>query len=603
MLRLNALGVAVLLFLVSVRHGAGTGSVKAAADFQLKARMLALLYRVLLGESAMSNVLDWLARQCAKAAAASRRLLLCLFVSAPKALLLFVSDHGKAVASLVLVLFVGALLSKELIRPTIILRPIGLPKAATALGFSEDVAALRFRDGLSKIAGQANAFSRSDDGGQLRFMPLHHAFEIPGYKISYRTLVSIIRDLFNLQDVVVVGEFACIPTEQDWSCPSYKSLVLRLRIVRTADEAAIVEMEPPRHPDLDRYLLTAAEKVYEHIEPVTLMRYRYKTGDLDGADILAKRLSKPGSKHRSHGLEIQALIAWKKRGLIAQAERLFATSYEEASENERGYILNSWGVFARRSDHARLQEAIGKFRQALELTPDLKEAANNLGYALRMAGRYEEALSAYEKAIKLDDEYARAYYNRGHLHRRIGDLKRRAGDLEQAAVDYEQAAADYEQAIHIDPHYRKAWAALGFVNCKLQRYDEAAFAYGMADDGSSEISLVNWAKALIEAGDEKSARAKLKKALSLFPNYDRAHFYLGDLAERDGDLRSALEQYQLAAETAPLKNAQDWCRAKDTQARIARVARKLGRNEVADAAEQKARELEAHMNEDKAANE
>jgi Flp pilus assembly protein TadD len=46
------------------------------------------------------------------------------------------------------------------------------------------------------------------------------------------------------------------------------------------------------------------------------------------------------------------------------------------------------------------QEALFRFERASSLTPDNAEVLNNLAVALEVAGRYEEALAAYKKALE-----------------------------------------------------------------------------------------------------------------------------------------------------------------------------------------------------------
>ena len=53
------------------------------------------------------------------------------------------------------------------------------------------------------------------------------------------------------------------------------------------------------------------------------------------------------------------------------------------------------------------------------------------------AGKYQEAIEAYTKAIELDPKYAVAYYGRGLIYVVLGD--------------YRQAIRDYDKAIELDP--------------------------------------------------------------------------------------------------------------------------------------------------------
>ena len=69
--------------------------------------------------------------------------------------------------------------------------------------------------------------------------------------------------------------------------------------------------------------------------------------------------------------------------------------------------------------HAELEEydaAIGAYREALRINDSNEHAATaetNLAYALWESGRSEQALEHAEKAVELDERFARAWYNRG----------------------------------------------------------------------------------------------------------------------------------------------------------------------------------------------
>jgi tetratricopeptide (TPR) repeat protein len=69
--------------------------------------------------------------------------------------------------------------------------------------------------------------------------------------------------------------------------------------------------------------------------------------------------------------------------------------------------------------HAELEEydaAIGAYREALDIDDDSEHAATaetNLAYALWEFGRTEEALEHAERAVELDPRFGQAWYNRG----------------------------------------------------------------------------------------------------------------------------------------------------------------------------------------------
>ena len=92
-----------------------------------------------------------------------------------------------------------------------------------------------------------------------------------------------------------------------------------------------------------------------------------------------------------------------------------------------------------------------------------KEEWINEGMDLYNHKRYEEALAAYEAAIRLDPNFHTAYYNKGDVLR---DLKH-----------YKEALAAYEQTIRLNPNYIDAYYKKGLVLHDLRRYEEAQVTF------------------------------------------------------------------------------------------------------------------------------
>jgi tetratricopeptide (TPR) repeat protein len=69
--------------------------------------------------------------------------------------------------------------------------------------------------------------------------------------------------------------------------------------------------------------------------------------------------------------------------------------------------------------HAELEEydaAIGAYREALRIDDDSEHAATahtNLAYSLWESGRSEQALEHAERAVEIDERFGQAWYNRG----------------------------------------------------------------------------------------------------------------------------------------------------------------------------------------------
>ena len=67
---------------------------------------------------------------------------------------------------------------------------------------------------------------------------------------------------------------------------------------------------------------------------------------------------------------------------------------------------------------SRSQEAA--YDEAIRLKRDYAKACNNRGVAKRHLGRYEDAIVDYDEAIRLKPDHARAYYNRANVRFTLG---------------------------------------------------------------------------------------------------------------------------------------------------------------------------------------
>ena len=133
----------------------------------------------------------------------------------------------------------------------------------------------------------------------------------------------------------------------------------------------------------------------------------------------------------------------KKKLEIAKAGKTEQDQYNEEVNSlsatdwfQKGYSLGTAG---------KNQEAMEAFTKAIELNPKVVGAYFNRGAAHFRLGDYRQAIRDYDKAIELDPKYAWAYLGRGATYDHLGD--------------YRQAIRDYDRAIELDPKW--AWAYLG----------------------------------------------------------------------------------------------------------------------------------------------
>ena len=125
--------------------------------------------------------------------------------------------------------------------------------------------------------------------------------------------------------------------------------------------------------------------------------------------------------------------------------------------NNRGEMMASMELY---------YEAIVEYNKAIRLNPDFALAYSNRGAAKNELGRYEEGIADCDRAIRLDPRLAIAYNNRGFAK----------NQLEQ----YGEAIVDYDQAIRLAPSYAIAYHNRGAVKSELGQYGEAIVDYDQA---------------------------------------------------------------------------------------------------------------------------
>jgi tetratricopeptide (TPR) repeat protein len=89
-----------------------------------------------------------------------------------------------------------------------------------------------------------------------------------------------------------------------------------------------------------------------------------------------------------------------------------------------------------------------------------------LGYEARKKGDHNTAILCYTKAIDKNNQYFKAYFNRGFVFDKIGE--------------YNKAIADYSKALEIEPKNAFVYYNRGISLDKMQMYDEAIYNFSMA---------------------------------------------------------------------------------------------------------------------------
>ena len=129
-----------------------------------------------------------------------------------------------------------------------------------------------------------------------------------------------------------------------------------------------------------------------------------------------------------------------------QAQRYFPEKHELKEK-----LVRYWLEKGNRSHQQGEYEQAGRYyEEGIRTSPEngvnLVCLYNNLGSALKNSGQLNDAMVAYNEALKINPGYAEALYNKGELFQSLGDT--------EAAVDF------YERAVKERPDFAIAYSQL-----------------------------------------------------------------------------------------------------------------------------------------------
>lgn len=132
------------------------------------------------------------------------------------------------------------------------------------------------------------------------------------------------------------------------------------------------------------------------------------------------------------------------------------------------------------------------------------EIWNHVGFAFAIKEDWDNAISAFERAISLDPRYAEAFFNRGEAYLAVAQ-KNRAQDMAMLASE------SFKKAIELDPEYAPPYFSLGKIYRQMGDVDGAIYCW--------------------------------EKAVGIKPDFGLAQLFLGEAYLSKGDKSRALEKF------------------------------------------------------------
>lgn len=255
-------------------------------------------------------------------------------------------------------------------------------------------------------------------------------------------------------------------------------------------------------------------------------------------------------------------IALYTQGKVDEALERFKKAIDYAPDF--AFVRNNAGVAYYHLN--QLDLSMAQFRRAIEIDPDTPEIHGNMGAALLVMERFEEAEKELIEAIRLDPEYLLAYSNLGVLRYRTGRV--------------EEAIATYRKGLDIDSSFDRLHHNLGEALMSQGRYTEAVKHYNrvleLNPDNTRTFNNLAWAfaqrgeniedaLALANAALEQDqgngffydtlgwihfqqglfdeAYQVVSKAIQFQPAIPEIRFHMGEILRWQGKFEEAVEEY------------------------------------------------------------
>lgn len=224
----------------------------------------------------------------------------------------------------------------------------------------------------------------------------------------------------------------------------------------------------------------------------------------------------------------------------------------------------------------RLDEALRVFDKAIQLKPSDAELWRQMGDALIQARRNSEALLCFRRAFELDPGHADAAYKAGHLLHGAGQVAEALAYLNHSVSlrpdnaqalhtralilnglgRIEEATADCRRAVQLDPKNADTLGNLGAL-LRAQGHLEEALSFfdrSLKIKPNAGKATVGRASVLADLGRVEEAMSAYKRSAAILSEHSRSVWNLALLQMLTGDFKRGLKGMQARWDVPGLPN-------------------------------------------------
>jgi len=190
-------------------------------------------------------------------------------------------------------------------------------------------------------------------------------------------------------------------------------------------------------------------------------------------------------------------------------------------------------------DAGKYEQALQAFDKAAQLAPNFPPCHNDQGIALGFLGRLGDAEKEFQTAALMDPHYAEPHFNLSVAYEKEGKRP--------------QEAAELEKTVAVDPKYLEAWRGLGIVYGELKDEAKAIKAYetALSLDPTNLRCMASLASLFLNSNQPDKAEALYSRCFDLDRRNPSICLGLGKTYLEENKKEQALEAFRMAAFLSP----------------------------------------------------
>ncbi len=187
----------------------------------------------------------------------------------------------------------------------------------------------------------------------------------------------------------------------------------------------------------------------------------------------------------------------------------------------------------------KFPEAIAAYQQALIVTPNQAKIYRKLAESYVLNHQLEAGITALQTAINLQPDFAEAYLSFGNVLQQKNHI-----DL---------AIWAYTEALDLQPNFIEAQANLGSMYYHLKRFSESIKCYQFAIAINPNCAVIYWmlGNAFVQENQQEQAIVCYQKAIEIEPHHPKFYFKLASILAKNGQKIQAISHYQKVLQLQP----------------------------------------------------